>query len=256
MKKNLIAILAFYFVFLGTIHATEVYPQWFLFPKDYPNLIIGYTYNSMPAIDDAANMYYAYKECIVVGTLEIFEEEQSTELLKNSNYFYYFSPDSVAQLRDRLHPVDRFDISTFTGDQIYAYTVDEAIVPEAERINGSSVPRPQWLNQSFFQDSDYYYGVGMYTAIGNENDAWKTAEEQAIFSILTALAVEVFKLRIVSKDTDLSRSSASMDEISFLKIKYLLRNIQILERFPDRENKLFYSLVRIPIGGIVSPMLK
>jgi len=255
MKKNLIAILSFYFLFLGTINATEIYPRWFLFPKDYPDLITGYTYNSMPAIEDAANMYYAFKECIVVGTLEIYEQDISTELLKNSNYFYYFSPDSVGQLLSRLQPVDRFDISTFTGDQIFAYTIDEAIDPETERIDGTTLPRPEWLNSNFFQDSGYYYGVGMYTAIGNENDAWKTAEEQAIFSILTTLAVEVFKIRIVSKDSDLLSSTATMDEISFLKIKYLLRNIQILERFPDRKNKLFYTLVRIPINGIVSPML-
>lgn len=256
MKKNLTAILSFCFLLISSIQATEIYPHWFLFPRENPNLITGYTYNGMQAIDDAANMFYAYKECIVVGTLEIYEQDTSDELLKNSNYFYYFSPDSVEQLRERLQPVDRFDVSTFTGDQIYAYTVDDTAAPNSERIDGETLPEPDWLNKDFYQDSRFYYGVGMYTAIGNENDAWKTAEEQAIFSILTTLAVEVFKIRIVSKNYSNLNTAVAMDEISFLKIKYLLKNIQILERFPDRENKLFYVLVRIPKNGVASPLLK
>ena len=91
MKKNLTRLLQI--LLLATVvnlHATEIYPDWFLFPNKYPDLYIGYTYNGMPALYDAANMYYAFKECVVVGTLEMYEDESSHELMKNSNYFYYF----------------------------------------------------------------------------------------------------------------------------------------------------------------------
>ena len=96
----------------------------------------------------------------------------------------------------------------------------------------------------------------MYTAIGLENDAWKTAEEQAIFTILTALAVNVYKIQITEKDTGIGGETSSFDQISFIKLKFLLKNITVLERFPDRKNKLFYVLVRIPKNGIISPMLQ
>jgi hypothetical protein len=200
-------------------------------------------------------MYCAFKECVVVGTLEMYEDESSHELMKNSNYFYYFSPDSVDTLRQRMTPVDRFDVSAFSHDQVYLYVLDDTVAVDAPRIDSNTLPAPKWINTNFTEDNEFYYGVGMYTAIGNENDAWKTAEEQAIFTILTTLAVEVHKIQIMAKENEKEVSMEAMDEISFLKIKYILKNIEVVERFPDRENKLFYALVRIPKNGIKSPFL-
>jgi len=257
MQKNLTRIF-FLLTLISVInlHATEIYPKWFLFPPEYPDLFVGYTYNGMSAESDAANMYYAFKECIVVGTLEIFENELSDELLKNSNYFYYFSPDSVDSLQDRLNPVDHFDVSAFSKDQVLLYMLDELAAIDAPRVDANTLPVPSWKDKDFYQDQQYYYGVGMYTALGSENDGWKTAEEQAIFSILTTLSVQVHNIRVVSKYNENNMQSVALDQISFLKIKYLLRNIEIVERYPDRENKLYYVLVRIPKNGVVSPLLR
>lgn len=255
-------LYAFRFFFIYVIglvafaRATEIYPEWFLFPERYPTVITGYTYNGMTADSDAANMYLAFRECIVVGTLEILEDESSNDMLKNSNYFYYFSADSVESVRKTLQPLDRFDVNVFTHDQIFAYSLNDAIDLNAPRIDSNTLPVPSWKDRNFFQDDSYYYGVGMYTAIGRENDAWKTAEEQGIFTILTALAVNVYKIQITEKDTGMGENTSSFDQISFIKLKFLLKNITILERYPDRKNKLFYALVRIPKNGIISPMLR
>ncbi len=257
MKNNPIRLfLIFLFSMVVFLQATEIYPEWFLFPKRYPKIITGYTYNGMTANSDAANMYLAYRECIVVGTLEILEDEANTDMLKNSNYFYYFSADSIETLRERLKPSDRFDVNIFTHDQIYAFALDNALDLNSERIDSNTLPEPDWKNKNFFEDNKYYYGVGMYTAIGLENDAWKTAEEQAVFTILTALAVNVYKIQITEKENGIGEDVSSFDQISFIKLKFLLKNITVLERFPDRKNKLFYALVRIPKKGIISPMLK
>ncbi len=236
------------------LFATNIYPDWFIHPGTYPQLITGYTYNGMSAQDDALNMYCAFKECIVVGTLEIFEENESDELLKNSNYFYYFSPDSVEALEGKFYEADAFDVSTFTHDRIAAFSFDSTQTVSTLWMNAEEIERPSWVDKTFFRDQNFYYGVGMYTALGRENDGWKTAEEQAIFTILTALAVEVHHLKIDVRTGD--AFTQSMDQISFLKIKYLLRNIQVLERYPDRQNKLYYVLVRIPRNGLVSPLMK
>ncbi len=256
MKTNSIRffpILLFSMVLF--VQATEIYPEWFLFPGRYPKIITGYTYNGMTADSDAANMYLAYRECIVVGTLEILEDETTNDLLKNSNYFYYFSADSVESIRKALKPADRFDVNMFTHDQIFAYSLNETVDLNAPRIDSNTLPEPAWKDKIFFEDNFYYYGVGMYTAIGRENDAWKTAEEQAVFTILTALAVNVYKIQITEKDAGFGSSASTFDQISFIKLKFLLKNITILERFPDRKNKLFYALVRIPKNSIISPML-
>lgn len=257
MQKNLTRL--FFLICLISVinlYATEIYPKWFLFPQEYPGLITGYTYNGMSAESDAANMYFAFKECIVVGTLEIFENELNDELLKNSNYFYYFSPDSVDSLRERLIPTDRFDVSAFSRDQVFLYMLDETAAIDAPRVDSNTLPVPSWIDKNFYEDQMYYYGVGMYTALGSENDGWKTAEEQAIFSILTTLSVQVHNIRVVSKNYENNMQSEALNQISFLKIKYLLRNIEIVERYPDRENKLYYVLVRIPKNGVVSPLLR
>jgi hypothetical protein len=40
-----------------------------------------------------------------------------------------------------------------------------------------------------------------------------------------------------------------------MKVKYLLRNIQVMERWMDTEKNLVYVLVRIPRQDVISPML-
>ncbi len=253
-KQNLIGVVILLLSGIYPLFATNIYPNWFIHPGNYPQLMTGYTYNGMSAKDDAVNMYCAFQECIVVGTLEVFEENESDDLLKNSNYFYYFSPDSVEAIEDNVFEVDAFDVSAFTHDRIAAFSFDSTTRPTDPWIHVENIERPSWVDQNFFQDNRFYYGVGMYTALGRENDGWKTAEEQAIFSILTALAVEVHHLKIDVRSSD--ETTGSIDQISFLKIKYLLRNIRVMERYPDRQNKLYYVLVRIPRNGLVSPLMR
>jgi hypothetical protein len=237
-------------------HATNIYPEWFLFPQKYNNLIVGYSYNGMPAMVDAESMYCAFQECIVMGTLEVYENSSINDMLKNSDYFYYFSPQAVEKIRNRLYPVDQFDINIMTHDYISAFSIDSAVSCSAPRIKVENLNRPEWLEKTFSSDRDYYYGVGIYTALGNENDGWKTAEEQAIFTILTNLAVQVHRVNVVSDGSELKSGQAAIEQISFIKVKYLLQNIEVMERFPDRENKLYYVLLRIPVNGIRSPFLR
>lgn len=237
-----------------SLQASDIYPAWFIYPRDYEQLIIGYTYNGLPALDDAESMYCAFNECIVLGTLEVFKTSSYNKFLKESNYFYYFSRDSVERIHGKLFAVDSFDVNIITGDRIVAYSLSDTLSTSYQRLKGSELPRPGWLDKTFMQNDRYYFGVGMYTAIGNENDGWKTAEEQAIFTILTNLAIQVHKINITTREEGISE--AAMEQISVLKLKYLLRNIRVLERFPDRTNKLYYVLVRIPKNGVVSPMLR
>ncbi|NOX88954.1 MAG: hypothetical protein GXO77_08005 [Calditrichaeota bacterium] len=235
------------------LFAIERYPEWFLFPAKYPQVITGYSYGGNSAVYDAENMYCALKSCVVYGTLEIFDASDQSQWLKNSNYYYYFSPDSVEKIHGRLVSIDSFQTNILTGDYISAFMLDSAASVNSGWVNVDELTPPSWIDKIFWQDQQYSYGVGMYTSIGNENDAWKTAEEQAIFAILNNLAVGYYKLQFSMNETTYHPSM--IEEISFIRLKYLLKNIQILERYPDVKNKLYYVLVRIPNRDIISPML-
>jgi len=254
--SKFISLLFLLSILYSTSQAGNLYADWFIHQGNYPGLVVGYSYGGATPEKDAENMYCAYRDCIVWGTLEIFNTDETTEMLKNSDYYYYFSPDALAKIQGRLKQADIFQINIFLNDYIAAFYPDEAPEISKKRIKPGDISPPSWLNRTFWQDDKYYYGVGMYTALGRENDGWKTAEEQAIFTILNALAVEVHNLGVLAKEQHGASQQESREQIKFINLKYHLKNISIMERFPDLENKLYYVLVRIPIQDVWSPLFR
>ena len=251
MKSHIRSII--FFTILMSISlsnaALKQYPEWFLYPHKYSDVIVGYSYRGMPSEQVAENMYCAYKKCFAVGTLEIFDLEGNSDLLKNSNYYYEFSKDSVKAVEGRFIEIDRFNVNVFSGDYISAFSLDDTLEIERNIIPVEDIVRPAWVDTNFINDQFYYYGIGMYTAIGLENDAWQTAEEQAIFEILNQVAINFGKINTLYSDAwdDVDYS----EEISVLEIRYALEDITIFERFPDRQNKLFYVLARIRKSDVI-----
>lgn len=235
--------------------AADRYPEWFIYPQKYDGIIVGYNYYGMSAVEDAAYMHQAFRDCIVKGHLEIFDVPGKHDILKNSNYYYWFSDDPVFGLQQNLIKLDEYIFDIITGDHIAAFTTDTTTQLKSVVLHHSDIPRPDWVDRFYFKDGEYHYGVGMYTAKGRENDGWKTAEEQGIFTILNNLAVKVHRLRVVNRESEASIDHAIQD-ILFVELYYHLQGISVVERFPDLQNKLFYVLVRIPDSGIDSPMLK
>ncbi|MBD3224021.1 MAG: hypothetical protein GF313_04790 [Caldithrix sp.] len=254
--KTTLTLLFFLMILSRDVIPANNYPEWFIYPQEYPELIIGYSYGGLSAKEDAAYMYCIYKDCIAEGRLEIFDVSGSNDLLKNSNYYYYFSDDSVSSIEKQLKLVEKFDINILTGDYIGAFTLDTITTQKAPRIQVKAIKKPEWIAKTFYQDDQYYYGVGMYTAQGRENDGWKTAEEQAVFSILNNLAVEVHKINLLAEENTDILSLESMEEITFIRIYYNMQNINIIQRYPDLKNKLYYALARISKSDLYSPMLK
>ncbi|MBN1407916.1 MAG: hypothetical protein JW956_09010 [Calditrichaceae bacterium] len=251
MKSHIGSIIFFTILIFISISnaAIKQYPEWFLYPQKYPDIIVGYSYRGMSSEEVAQNMYCAYKRCYAVGTLEIFDLDGNRDLLKNSNYYYEFSKDSIAAIKGRLVEIDRFNVNVFSGDYISAFSLDDTLEVERNIIPVEEIPLPDWVNKTYLADSDYYYGIGMYTAIGLENDAWQTAEEQAIFNILNQVAVNYSKINLLYSDGWTNEDYS--EEISVLEIRYGLRDISIVARFPDRDNKLFYVLARIHKNDVI-----
>lgn len=254
MVLRIMRSLIFLVFILGPLYAIDEYPIWFLYPNRFPGIIVGYSYNGLSAKTDAENMYCAYRSCVVNGTLEIFEDTDQDQWLKNSDYYYYYSPDSLLKIQGKLVGIDSFMTNVLTGDYIGAYSFNKEDSLPNEWLKVASLSAPEWAFKTFWEEEQFVYGVGMFSAKRNENDAWKTAEEQAIFTILTNMAVSYHRIKILNQDE--SGRQAAYQEISFLHLKYYLRNIEILERFPDIANKTFYVLARIAKKDIISPMLK
>jgi len=232
-----------------TFSAVKQYPEWFLYPNRFEDVIVGYSYRGMPAVRVAENMYCAYGKCYAVGTLEIFDMDGTTDLLKNSNYYYEFSKDSVKSIEGRLVELNRFNVSVFSRDYIAAYSLDDTLDLTNSIIEVENIPHPKWIDKEFINDPEYHYGIGMYTSIGLENDAWQTAEEQAIFDILNRVSINFNKINLLYKDSWSERGHS--EEISVIELRFALRNITIIERYPDRENKLFYVLARIHKSDVI-----
>ncbi|MBD3383336.1 hypothetical protein GF407_00275 [candidate division KSB1 bacterium] len=245
----------FMFAFCLPLNAADRYPEWFIYPQKYDGIVVGYNYYGLSALEDAAYMYYAYRDCIVKGHLEIFDVPGKHNILKNSNYYYWFSDDAVAGLQQHLIKLDDYTFDIITGDHIAAFATDSSVLVSDSVLHRNDLPRPEWVDRFYFKNGDYHYGVGMYTAAGRENDGWKTAEEQGIFTILNNLAVKVHRLLMVNNDCDVLIQH-SVQDILFVELYYHLQNIEIVERYPDAENDLYYALVRIPDNSIYSPMLK
>jgi hypothetical protein len=249
------ALLLLAIVSCRSLNAADRYPEWFIYPQKHDGIIIGYNYYGLTALEDAAYMHHAYRDCIVKGHLEIFDVPGKHNILKNSNYYYWFSDDSVADLQQNLIKLDDHTFDIITGDHIAAFATDSSVQLSDSVLFRKDIPRPEWVDRFYFKEGAYHYGVGMYTARGRENDGWKTAEEQGIFTILNNLAVKVHRLLLVNNESDPSFRH-SVQDILFVELNYHLQNIEIVERYPDAENDLYYVLVRIPDGCIYSPMLK
>ncbi len=245
MKRIFISFL----FFVSLLWGMDEFPEWFLFQGRYPDITVGFSYGSSSEVTDAERLYCAYKECYAYGTLYRYQDFDQ----KHSDYFYIFSPDSLAAIKGKLNQHARFASNLILRQYIGAFSKKEQVELPKELIPIVSLPKPGWASgRPFFQDESYYYGVGSYPLGGNQNDAWKTAEERAVFTIMTGLAVQFHSVVISEK----SEQGDNFEKVHAERLKYRLRNIQVMERYLDREKSQVMVMVRIAKGDIFSPMLK
>jgi hypothetical protein len=242
-------------VFLTTTYiVSQSFPDWFLFPEKYgEKYIAGYSIHGNDPVIDAERSYTAYHECIAIGKLELFSDPRHNIFLRNSDYYYNFSPEKLAETRGKLIPHDAFLISVLSDDIVVLFSPDSAFDHKVRWLNPDTMSAPAWLEKDYWEDGQYYYGVGRFTSRGNPNDAWRTAEERAIFSILTNKAITVHRIRRLEVD---EQRGDDLTDITALRLRFRLRNIEILQRWPDKKDRVYYVLIRIPVKGLFSPDLK
>ena len=240
--RRLILLLLLNFVIAIDLFAIS-YPSWFLYPKKYPKYITGFSYQGNPPSMDAEVMYCVFKHCDVDGYLESYSDGQFN-FLSNAKYYYVYPTEEIERISGKLNKIDRFVLSVRSGDYVELFSFEKDEVFVSTLTEEDSIPRPSWLNKNTWQDGEYYYGVSMTTSIGNPSDCWKNSEEQAVFSILTSLSMKFYSLNFSTSNNQ--HEKEEFKQYTRTELKFAVSSIQTLERYPDLQKNLFYTLVRIP----------
>jgi hypothetical protein len=225
------------------LSALEEYPEWFLYQHKYPEITVGFAYGSAPAVMDAEIRYTTYKDCFASGIIYWYKGFD----VKHSDYYYYSDPKVLKKLKGKLQPVDQIMSNAIKKQFIGAFVAQEDVKLPRKFIKAHELSCPKWVASSqFYKEDGYYYGVGMYPLGSNENDAWMTAEERAIFNIMTGVEIQFHVVTIMSK----SDEGDDLEKVQAIKFKHHLSNIQVVERFPDTQKNVVYVKVRIPQNNV------
>ncbi len=224
------------------------YPDWFLYPAKNPGIVTGFTYNKGRAVDHAAAVSCIYNGCILYGTVDFFNAENIDRAYKNSEYYYYYSEKCAGEYKKKLKPLQSLVLNVINMNRITAFTRDTAVKISGNMIKESALAVPDWKDKIYYEEGGWLYGVGVYTSSGSDNDAWITAEEKAVFTI-----VQNQMVKVSSYSETLNAGGKQKDHYQKI-VRYTLaarlRKIEVVERFPDAGEKQYYVLVRVPAGGI------
>jgi len=230
-------------------------PYWFLYPKDYPDQVVGYGRGDVSMEEDAEIMYCFYQNVIIEGSYYRYNDNDKGGRI--SDYYWNYSPACLKGIKDKLLPVSSFVSNILTHSQIGLFTSFSFDLRDSKPwVNIEDLENPEWIEKDFWIEDGYYYSVGMYTSRGEKNDAWKTAEERAFFNLVTSVAVQIGAIAIFTKIEDEDgKYFEDYEEIIGYKLNTKIKDGQVLERWLDLENELYYVLVRVGINQIMSPHL-
>jgi hypothetical protein len=222
------------------------YPHWFLFPEGNKNFVVGYSAVDTNALYNAAKRKAYLDSCNAKGRLYYYEETEDRGLNKHSDYYYYYSEEDLNFYLSRLVLRDEFVINVLTGDTVFLFSMNDSVKFNASLVRIDTLPQPTWINETFFDDENFYYGVGSYTLLGRDNDAWISSEENAVFNIVRSL---VHRFASVSIKVN-NNGDFSSETVQSIEINAKLKNIYILARYPDYKRKLYFTLVKISKADI------
>lgn len=242
--KSILTILCFAYISASSI---DIYPEWFIYPKFYPECVIGFSFQNKLPVEDAEYMFCYYQMCTVTGS-EKNIDINSVDYFKNIEFYYHFKDykylidgNKLDSIRDSLVSIDGFCNDVLSKGFIQLFTLNKELEFEKKEIITSEIPKPKWVKKTFWKEGNYFYGVGMYSSYFNENEAWKISEESAIYNVFSSVQAEITAKTIINSTED--------DDIYLNTIKnsfeFTLINIECYERWIDFENDVFYTLIRI-----------
>ncbi len=226
------------FVNVEQLYGQKKYPDWFLFPQKYPKLITGFSFAGVTSVEEDAIWRFSYQQKgYLSGTASYFNHEDSWE--KN-----YITEALVPLLNpSQIQVIAQFSTSPYLGGEeiaLFRQVYDDSINYSDFHSELPSLDRPYWVKKApFYAEGNKLYGVGQYVLKGNENDAWRMAEERALVEIASAVGIGI-EGHSISKDYfsegDQQISSNETSRIVTYKFQHEFSQASVLERWIDYAN--------------------
>ena len=243
LTKICFTILFFWASFSPAQNSVIEYPNWFLYPAQFGNITTGFSSPDSTSKQNAAKMKAVFNSSVVKGKVFLYEVTNDYDLNKYSDYYYYYSDSTARDYESKLISLDKRIINVLNNEYIEAFAIDSTNSFQFNYIDINSIKKPTWIKKSFYEKDGYYYSVGMFTSIGRDNDAWITSEEKAMFNLLRNIYSNIYGIK-KNFDSEIDSEDAYENIIAH-KINAQIKNIEILERYPDREAQLYFTLIRI-----------
>jgi len=217
------------------------WPRWFIFPAKYPNILTGFGNSNFSALKDVRELLKMQNKTALKGVLSYYFDYKNEDDGRVSGYSFKYDTSFV--IKQNLIPLEVDYLNILTEEYIQAFACDSIKLDTIPKLSVKNLIPPGWTKASFYEDDVYFYGVGVYTSLGRDVDAWRTSEEEAILTIVKARCNNIFQIKSSEghKGVDLNN-----EKIVSTKFNCEFSNFLVLERYPDSANKLYYTLIRIP----------
>ena len=242
-------ILFFYWVALVSAQSSITnYPNWFLYPAQFNSITVGFSSPDSTTKQNAAKMKAVFDSCIVYGNLFLYETIEDDDLNRYSDYYYYYSHPTATKYTTQFVPLDKRIVNILNNEYVEAFSLDSSNNFDFAYIDIDTLKKPDWLNKSFYEQEEYYYSVGMYTSMGKDNDAWITSEERALFNLLRNIYSNIYGAKTMAYSE--KESDDEYENITAYKLNARIKNIEIIERYPNKSEQLYFTLIRVKKGNI------
>ncbi len=217
------------------------YPYWFVYPKDKHQLVTGYSgkyYYISTSIEnakkDALKNFSKFSECIIQGK-QIYIYTSSGCSLTDDSLFINIEEKELKDFVKEFTFIDTFICNDFIA---LGYSTKQFSPEEKRRVKMRK--NCHWKSE-IPSSNNYLYSVGMSDGFFNEKRSWNQAENNAILNLARSISLK-------NKVTELRANGIQMGKIE-QEVSIFLRNIQLVERWKDEDNNLFYVLIRIRKGN-------
>ncbi|MEI7811366.1 MAG: hypothetical protein WCJ01_02960 [Ignavibacteria bacterium] len=239
-----------FILFVGLIPGQSTvreWPAWFIYPQKYPKLVLGYgNSNYNDAKQNARDILRVRAGIRIKGTITFYSDNKAEDDGKHSQLS--IEVDSSKLVNCRLFPFRKFYMNILNGEYLEAFAPDSVMTDTSCFTDLYELKKPAWTDSDFHEDNDFFYGAGCYTSAGRETDAWQTSELQALLTVIKNRYNNVFQIKLSEQKNS---QTISDERIIVNKFDCELSDYEVVERYPDERNRLFYTLIRISKNSLI-----
>jgi len=232
-----------FFINLSVQGFSQSYPKWFSNQSDLncKTTVVGYAHPSFfpdssasQAIKNGFEIFARQKYTHISGG-QAFWSTEIGSFWMGSDYQEQFDTSYVNIAKSHLNPLDTLFTKKMTvvllGNS--DCSIDENL---KFRVRFQNTVPPKWI-ESPPKDDNYFYAVGVSPEYYYEISSWKEAEKLARRNLARSIYIEIKSLQ---------KKSQQFQEITDEKLEMDLYNIQVVARWRDVIEKIFYVLIRKP----------